>query len=1373
MAHDRAPHTGGPGEPHDVPDSGATPAAMPLPEVRDSMTERQSVSSVDQLLALTDEGWSIEEQVQTLKHAAKSGENPAYQGEGDRLPQIPPAPKGLHIPTPYELAPTLIPQTSPAHHSEGGTRAHQGAESDVWKQATAVDSSPPSVPSSGRPPPLPPRSGKPPPIPRKGPPPLPPHSQRPSPLSDGALRPHQADGSGRTHALSPEPSSRQGDSSQPATLIELLNARLATLEGRDSSGHRRTGAPVDVVSLARTHMELAIASETVLSDDVRATTHAEAALKVDPTLVGGARAAATRKHGRAALRAMLAHLEHEIAAATTEAPKVELLVETRAAPRRLGNQRSDRCARPGSTRWRWRRTTPARSRASRRSSSRARSRPASTARGNGRRSRRTSVRMADAYAPEPHLAAWLHVERAQILERRLGRVDAARGALERAARARPQRRPVRDALVRHAADARRLACAGALLDEEATPRVEPARGRAARARRRGNLRRRASATTGARRASCSSARRRVRRRAPTSTAASSTSSCAFTRPTHAGPRPRAPGERGFASSPTRPPSPTSCARSPPPRRRAATSTRQSPTCSARSPSTPTDPTLVETLDRLLATAGKHEPAHRDRGCKRRRAPRTRTERARRPSCARPASATTLGRPADAIAPPSLRLGRGAGRRRGPRRARAAPVARRRRRRSTPTLASLVELYAQAADQATDDGRKVAYLEKVALLWEELLGDPARAARAYEQVLELDPSRRGAILGLERTAARTGDARTLAARSSKRRASPTTASTRLALRTRAASALAAAATRRARIALVRDVLDRGPARHRGARRSRRGWKKKRAAGSSPRGRCARASTGAEVDAEKVGALARARAAPERAPARADRRAGVARASARPRPVASRAARGDRARARGPRRPAGAARRGRAARRRTAPTAEERARHLVRAAEIDELRLGDDASAHAHSTSARSPSARRRSPRRAARARRRRAALPAPRRADGAKPARAGDPWKSPTGGDAVQMGELCALLAKRIERATSPHAALGLSFQLAALLAELGQGARARDALLELGLAERAEPHPGAPHARVRSAERAASSRRSPACSREQGEQLRRRARAPRRPVEPRGARGVEAPGRATRRRTYRRILELDPTDPGALEATVRRDLPHARRGDPRRARRRHRGASGARRACVRRRARAWRSSSASRSPRGRGPGGRPTRASARRRWRRRSIATATPCRIDELSVTAATGLARLADPLHDDPAPLSAAAGRSRSSPSIRASARGISSRRRSSSSGRRTTDDSARRRPRPSSSTRSRPTPTRSRRPAASPPSCSRTRQGDAPRRDLPRRARRGEVARRGGDARLGGRARRPRRAARISRWPSTPCAACARSPRSTCRRS
>ena len=69
---------------------------------------------------------------------------------------------------------------------------------------------------------------------------------------------------------------------------------------------------------------------------------------------------------------------------------------------------------------------------------------------------------------------------------------------------------------------------------------------------------------------------------------------------------------------------------------------------------------------------------------------------------------------------------------------------------------LVDLYAQAQEHAKDPERRMAYLEKCALLWEDVIGDPRRASRAFEEILVLDPDRRVAILGLARTAARTGD-----------------------------------------------------------------------------------------------------------------------------------------------------------------------------------------------------------------------------------------------------------------------------------------------------------------------------------------------------------------------------------------------------------------------------------------------------------------------------------------------------------------------------------------------------------------------------------------------------------------------------------------
>ena len=122
--------------------------------------------------------------------------------------------------------------------------------------------------------------------------------------------------------------------------------------------------------------------------------------------------------------------------------------------------------------------------------------------------------------------------------------------------------------------------------------------------------------------------------------------------------------------------------------------------------------------------------------------------------------------------------------------------------------ALVELYAQAAEQAQDSGRKTAYLEKVALLWEELLGDPARAARAYEQVLAIDADHRGAVLGLQRTATRSGDTRTLARALLDEARLSNDGPARSALQTRAAAAFAESDPARAR-QLVRDVLGRDP------------------------------------------------------------------------------------------------------------------------------------------------------------------------------------------------------------------------------------------------------------------------------------------------------------------------------------------------------------------------------------------------------------------------------------------------------------------------------------------------------------------------------------------------------------------------------------
>ena len=76
--------------------------------------------------------------------------------------------------------------------------------------------------------------------------------------------------------------------------------------------------------------------------------------------------------------------------------------------------------------------------------------------------------------------------------------------------------------------------------------------------------------------------------------------------------------------------------------------------------------------------------------------------------------------------------------------------------------ALIELFTQAAQVATEPARRIAYLEKVAALWEDALGDPAHAAEVYARVLTLDPSRRFALLAMQRAYERSGDFRGLAA-----------------------------------------------------------------------------------------------------------------------------------------------------------------------------------------------------------------------------------------------------------------------------------------------------------------------------------------------------------------------------------------------------------------------------------------------------------------------------------------------------------------------------------------------------------------------------------------------------------------------------------
>ena len=72
----------------------------------------------------------------------------------------------------------------------------------------------------------------------------------------------------------------------------------------------------------------------------------------------------------------------------------------------------------------------------------------------------------------------------------------------------------------------------------------------------------------------------------------------------------------------------------------------------------------------------------------------------------------------------------------------------------------IDFYTEAAAAASDPARKIAHLEKLALIWEDEVRAADRALAVFAEILAIEPQRRSAILGLARCAGRTGNAREL-------------------------------------------------------------------------------------------------------------------------------------------------------------------------------------------------------------------------------------------------------------------------------------------------------------------------------------------------------------------------------------------------------------------------------------------------------------------------------------------------------------------------------------------------------------------------------------------------------------------------------------
>jgi tetratricopeptide (TPR) repeat protein len=1069
--------------------------------------------SVESLLAMTGETWSIDTQLDDLKEAAREDDvkTPFF---------VPDAKPSLSMPTPYDLGaldadapkrslPPPLPKASvpppPLPAGEASGAALRPPPLPPSRLARPERSAPPPA----RTPSVPPAAAlPPPPAPSRRPPPLPQGEPAPLPSARAqASRPPAASVASASAGPPPVATTPEG-----AALIDLLATRVARLESDD-----------DRVGLARALVEVSVVHET-LADDARAAAAAEAALKVDPEMVAAHAILRRRLHAKTQLVPMLRHLDRELAGASSDAAAVELLAE-RARLLEAGDRTDD-------AREAWESAL-----------GRAPNHAAALKGLEANLVRRAFEEgatedtwedlvqhlgvMADAYASQPDLAAWLHVERARILELRLGRVDAARGAFERALRLAPGVGPARDAFTLHAATHHDFPRLAQLFEDEA--RLETTSARCARLELDAACIAHVSLGDDAR---AIALLERAANRAPTTASVDRRVLDELVRlhetqgQWHEAARARRTRLRFFAE-------PSALVYE---LRRLATLEERLGNLGGAIADIERalsldgdDPTLIDELDRLLASAGRDE----DRvGLWQGESQRTSDPTKRGKALARAAQlAEQLGRPDEALRllraaqvgmPGDAELVDHLSRLMVP--SRSESVDR--------DVRALIDLYAQSAQATADAGRRVAYLEKVALLWEELASDPARAARTYEEILRLEPGRRGAVLGLERTAARVGDERALARALEAEAKLAEDGVDALALRVRAAQVLSRVDPPRA-LAIVQDVLVQEP-HHAGARaletRLHEDGGRWELAAASLRARIESAPSTKEQTALWL-ALAHIQDARLRAPRDAVASLQAAREADPIHPVPPDEiarvleAHGD----------APGLRIAIEQLAQDAITPQERSRHLTHAGEIAELQLDDDVSAVSLYG---------------------RALAEAPDDelvADRLLRVLARRVLKT-TGGPgprtlgSAAWGELLSAIARRAERTGTPVQAFGYTFQLASLLVSAGRELPRASQLLETLLD--ADPHNAGALRLVESVARRGGSHAAIARAlRTSGDALSDiRARL--------GAlwelASLEAwrlPGGESLA-AYTRILELDPTDPSGLEAAARLSFAPARLGDP-------------------------------------------------------------------------------------------------------------------------------------------------------------------------------------------------------------------------------
>lgn len=1079
---------------------GPRPAPPPVPAAKAEGTVPAEHVSVPNLLTLTDDGWDVDRHARTLKQAApgRTLTIPGMTAVDSALARAP----TLRVPAPAEIAP---PGSLPA----------PPPPSAAGQLATLTDLPATPPPPASKPPPLPGRPGA---APSKAGPSGPPSTTKAPP--SGRPPPPAS----RSPGSKPAPPSKAAapvaaQAAGLSTLVDLLLARSAALEGGD-----------DAVGRARVHLELALAARVVQGDDTKAQGYAETALRLEPTLVAAHSLLRETRHGRPQLATLLGHLEHELASAPTDRAAVELLTEKARLLDALGD-------RPDGVRSAWERALarlPHHPAALKGLEAALVERTLDEVTGSQEALATHLGSMAEAYVSEPHLAAWLHLERAQILEHRLGRVDAARGAYERALELDPRVGPVRDAVVRHVVAHDDALAVVMLLDHEAD--LESTASRAARLELEAATLAHLRLNDGSRAVVLLE---RAAARGPTTDVVDRHVLDKLVElHEQAGDLARAQVARRARLRFVKEPSAL------------AHEHRVLSSYAERLGDLDTaiadvqralgvdagDGTLVELLDRLLAAAERPdarmafwitEAARIEDGLKRARAL-GRAAAIAEQDLGRASEAVRHLRAAWVAAPGDPEVLDGLSRLLSP-----LPSG-----DLDADMRGLLDLYTQAAEHGRDPARRVAYLEKVALLAEEVLADPRQAAKAYQEILGLEPDRRGAILGLGRCAARMGDDRLHARALLEEARLAEDDRAVLDLRTRAAAALARVDGPRA-LSLVAEVLAMEPA-HTAARaletRLHQDAGRWQLAADSLRARISLATSKGEVVSlwlalaelqegrlrSRDDALASLRAAHTADPGHPLPPEAIARLLG---------AAGDFVGLRAALESLSSQGR----------TPEERAHFLLLAAEIDEHRLGD------HGRAARTYAL----------------ALAETPGCDLLADRLARVLVRGTRSGARDEAhGSLVDLAARRLERATHPTTKGPLAFQLAALLLEQGRDVARAVKLLE-GLVEGlTSPDAALP-------EGSDVEVNLPALRLLEGVARRQR-------DTPRLARILSVEGHAFRDGrarlgalwnlawleewrvpgaeplgTYQRILALDSTDTSALEALLRRELPAVRKGDGR------------------------------------------------------------------------------------------------------------------------------------------------------------------------------------------------------------------------------